>query len=71
MPTAGCTPAIRRASRTATSTSPGRIKDILVLSNGEKVPPGDMEMAIGLDPLFEQVLVVGEGRSVPDRAGWC
>jgi long-chain acyl-CoA synthetase len=41
----------------------GRIKDILVLSNGEKVPPGDMEMAIGLDPLFEQVLVVGEGRS--------
>ncbi len=41
----------------------GRIKDILVLSNGEKVPPGDMEMALGLDPLFEQVLVVGEGRS--------
>jgi long-chain acyl-CoA synthetase len=40
----------------------GRIKDILVLSNGEKVPPADMEMAIGLDPLFEQVLVVGEGR---------
>jgi long-chain acyl-CoA synthetase len=41
----------------------GRLKDILVLSNGEKVPPGDMEMAIGMDPLFEQVLVVGEGRS--------
>jgi long-chain acyl-CoA synthetase len=41
----------------------GRIKDILVLSNGEKVPPGDMEMALGLDPLFDQVLVVGEGRS--------
>ena len=41
----------------------GRLKDILVLSNGEKVPPGDMEMAIGLDPLFEQVLVIGEGRS--------
>lgn len=40
----------------------GRIKDILVLSNGEKVPPGDMELAIGLDPLFEQVLVIGEGR---------
>jgi long-chain acyl-CoA synthetase len=40
----------------------GRIKDILVLSNGEKVPPADMEMAIGLDPLFEQVLVIGEGR---------
>ena len=41
----------------------GRIKDILVLSNGEKIPPGDMESAIALDPLFEQVMVVGEGRS--------
>ncbi len=41
----------------------GRIKDILVLSNGEKVPPADMEMAIALDPLFEQVMVIGEGRS--------
>jgi long-chain acyl-CoA synthetase len=41
----------------------GRIKDILVLSNGEKVPPGDLEMAIALDPLFEQVMVVGEGRA--------
>jgi long-chain acyl-CoA synthetase len=40
----------------------GRIKDILVLSNGEKVPPADMEMAITLDPLVEQVQVVGEGR---------
>ena len=41
----------------------GRIKDILVLSNGEKVPPGDMEQAICLDPLFEQVMVIGEGES--------
>jgi long-chain acyl-CoA synthetase len=41
----------------------GRIKDILVLSNGEKVPPADMEAAICLDPLFEQTLVVGEGKS--------
>jgi long-chain acyl-CoA synthetase len=41
----------------------GRIKDILVLSNGEKVPPADMEMTLGLDPLFDQVLIVGEGRS--------
>ncbi|NCA70249.1 MAG: long-chain fatty acid--CoA ligase [Sphingobacteriia bacterium] len=41
----------------------GRIKDILVLSNGEKVPPGDLEMAIASDPLFEQVVVIGEGRS--------
>ncbi len=41
----------------------GRLKDILVLSNGEKVPPADMEMAIALDTLFEQVMVIGEGRS--------
>jgi long-chain acyl-CoA synthetase len=40
----------------------GRIKDIIVLNNGEKVPPTDMESAILLDPLFEQVMVVGEGR---------
>jgi long-chain acyl-CoA synthetase len=41
----------------------GRIKDILVLSNGEKVPPADMEMAICADPLFEQALVLGEGQA--------
>lgn len=40
----------------------GRIKDILVLSNGEKIPPADMETAIQLDPLIEQVMVVGEGK---------
>lgn len=40
----------------------GRLKDILVLSNGEKVPPADMELAISLDPLFEQVLLIGEGK---------
>ncbi|MDH4273498.1 MAG: long-chain fatty acid--CoA ligase [Gammaproteobacteria bacterium] len=40
----------------------GRIKEILVLSNGEKVPPVDMEMAITLNPLFEQVVVIGEGK---------
>lgn len=40
----------------------GRLKDILVLANGEKVPPNDMEQAIALDPLFEQVLLLGEGK---------
>ena len=38
----------------------GRIKDILVLANGEKVPPADMESAIIEDPLFDQSMVVGE-----------
>ena len=41
----------------------GRIKDLIVLANGEKVPPAEMELAIGLDDLFEQVIVVGEGRA--------
>ena len=40
----------------------GRLKEIIVLGNGEKVPPVDMELAIQLDPLFEQVMVIGEGR---------
>jgi long-chain acyl-CoA synthetase len=38
----------------------GRIKEIIVLSNGEKVSPVDMEMAITMDPLIEQVMVIGE-----------
>ncbi|MEO8202483.1 MAG: AMP-dependent synthetase/ligase [Betaproteobacteria bacterium] len=41
----------------------GRIKDIIVLANGEKMPPGDIEEAITGDSLFEQALVLGEGRS--------
>jgi long-chain acyl-CoA synthetase len=38
----------------------GRLKEIIVLSNGEKVPPVDMETAIQRDPLFEQVMLLGE-----------
>ena len=40
----------------------GRTKDIIVLANGEKIPPADMEAAILMDALFEQVLVLGESR---------
>jgi len=40
----------------------GRLKEIIVMSNGEKVPPVDMEAAIMRDPLFEQVMVLGEGK---------
>lgn len=43
-------------------TITGRLKEIIVLSNGEKVPPGDMENAIAKDELVDQVLVIGEGR---------
>lgn len=38
----------------------GRLKEIIVLANGEKVPPADMEVAIAEDALFEQSLVIGE-----------
>ena len=54
----------------------GRVKEIIVLANGEKVPPADMEAAIIMDPLFEQVMVVGEGKPylsafiVLNRAKW-
>ncbi len=41
----------------------GRLKDILVMSNGEKIPPMDMELAISLLPEVEQALVIGEGES--------
>lgn len=41
----------------------GRIKDIVVLGTGEKIPPADMESHILTDRLFEQVLIVGEGRA--------
>ncbi len=40
----------------------GRIKEIIVMSNGEKIPPADMEIAILRDSLFDQVMVFGEGR---------
>lgn len=40
----------------------GRIKEIIVTSTGEKIPPTDLELAIQHDPLFEQVMAVGEGR---------
>ncbi len=39
----------------------GRLKEIIVTSTGEKVPPAAMEMAITADPLVDQAMVVGEG----------
>jgi long-chain acyl-CoA synthetase len=40
----------------------GRLKEIIVLSTGEKISPVDLELSIAVNPLFEQVMVVGEGR---------
>jgi len=40
----------------------GRLKEIVVLSTGEKVTPEVLEIALILDPLIEQAMVVGEGK---------
>ena len=40
----------------------GRLKEIIVMSNGEKIPPVDIEAAITRDTLFEQVMLIGEGK---------
>ncbi len=40
----------------------GRIKEIIVTSTGEKVPPADLEAAIESDRLFSQSLVLGDNR---------
>lgn len=40
----------------------GRLKEIIVLSNGEKVSPIDIEAAIVRDSLFEQVMLLGESK---------
>ena len=40
----------------------GRLKEIIVMSNGEKISPMDMEAALAASGMFEQALIVGEGR---------
>ena len=40
----------------------GRIKEIIVTSTGEKVPPVDLESAVETDPLFAQAYVLGENK---------
>jgi long-chain acyl-CoA synthetase len=54
----------------------GRLKEIIVLSTGEHVPPSAVEAAIQNDAMFEQVCVVGDQRPcvvailVLNREGW-
>ena len=54
----------------------GRIKEIIVTSTGEKVPPDDLEQAIEVLPAVHQVMVVGDDRPyitaivVPEEAEW-
>lgn len=53
---------IVRISETGHIYITGRLKEIIVLANGEKLPPADMEAAILHDPLIDQVMIYGEGR---------
>src|SRR5262249_3002160 len=41
----------------------GRKKELLVLSNGKKVIPSEVEGRLLADPCFDQVVVYGEGRN--------
>jgi long-chain acyl-CoA synthetase len=50
-----------RISETGHIYITGRLKEIIVMSNGEKVPPANIEAAILRDRLFDQVMVYGEG----------
>lgn len=43
-------------------TIKGRIKEIIVTSTGEKIAPKDLELAIEHDPLFDQVMAIGESK---------
>ena len=52
---------IVRISETGHLYITGRIKEIIVMSNGEKIPPTDMEIAILQDRCFDQVMIFGEG----------
>lgn len=53
---------IGRMSETGHLYITGRLKEIIVLANGEKFPPADMEAAIATDPLIDQVMLYGEGK---------
>ncbi len=53
---------IARISETGHVYITGRLKEIIVLANGEKLPPADMEAAILHDPLIDQVMIYGEGK---------
>ncbi len=41
----------------------GRLKDILIMSNGEKIPPTDIENAIVMEPLYDHAMLLGEGEA--------
>ncbi len=45
----------------------GRIKNLIILSNGENVSPEEIENKLALNPLIEEVVVTGEGSGLTAR----
>lgn len=40
----------------------GRLKELIVMSNGEKASPALLEQELTIDPIVEQVIIIGEAR---------
>jgi long-chain acyl-CoA synthetase len=45
----------------------GRVKNLIILSNGENISPEEIENKIGLSPLVAEVIVTGEDNGLTAR----
>ena len=45
----------------------GRVKNLIILSNGENISPEEIENKLGLYPLIDEVVVTGEGNGLTAR----
>ncbi len=45
----------------------GRVKNLIILSNGENISPEEIENKLGLYPLIDEVVVTGEGNCLTAR----
>jgi long-chain acyl-CoA synthetase len=45
----------------------GRVKNLIILSNGENISPEEIENKLGLYPLVDEVVVTGEGNGLVAR----
>lgn len=45
----------------------GRVKNLIILSNGENISPEEIENKLGLYPLIDEVVVTGEGNVLTAR----
>jgi acyl-CoA synthetase (AMP-forming)/AMP-acid ligase II len=52
----------RHATKEGLYKYEGRADNIIVLSNGEKVQPNNMELIIGAHPLIKAAIIAGQGR---------